>query len=247
MNEKAKGDNNGVITLKIHSQGSTATQLTVEVYVRRVNPQEQSGEVRKGNLKIDYQLMTGDGKSVNGEWGVGAEYQFKARINGTNLFFNDTAGFMNTETEEQYKQYNPFAVEFSWVLKIAGEEQAETKGGAVVTYYEHGAEGASVGAIAESTTGSQSNQYFAINSFALNRESPAVNIITRKAFPNDWELVVTARALHPNEDGTKGRNKYNYIYTEAPDKYIEGSYTLKKKDSIKVAKESIIVEKEAKK
>lgn len=242
LNEKAKGDNNGVITLKIHSQGSTATQLTVEVYVRRVNPQEQSGEVRKGNLKIDYQLMTGDGKSVNGEWGVGAEYQFKARINGTNLFFNDTAGFMNTETEEQYKQYNPFAVEFSWVLKIAGEEQAETKGGAVVTYYEHGAEGASVGAIAESTTGSQSNQYFAINSFALNRESPAVNIITRKAFPNDWELVVTARALHPNEDGTKGRNKYNYIYTEAPDKYIEGSYTLKKKDSIKVAKESIIVE-----
>lgn len=243
LTEKAKGDSSGIITLKVHSQGSTATQLPVDIYVRRVNPVNNQSGIRKGTLKLDYQLMTGEGKSVNGEWGTGAEYQFKTRINGTNLYFNNTGGFINVETEEQYKQYNPFAVQFSWVLL---EEKTEngikvkkpiegTAGSAVVTEYKFGAKDISVGVEPESTTGSQQNEYFAINSFALNRESPAVNIITRKAFASNWELEVTARALHPNEDGTKGRNKYNYIYTEASDKFIEGSYTLKRKTMIVVA------------
>lgn len=243
LTEKAKGDSSGIITLKVHSQGSTATQLPVDIYVRRVNPVNNQSGIRKGTLKLDYQLMTGEGKSVNGEWGTGAEYQFKTRINGTNLYFNNTGGFINVETEEQYKQYNPFAVQFSWVLL---EEKTEngikvkkpiegTAGSALVTEYKFGAKDISVGVEPESTTGSQQNEYFAINSFALNRESPAVNIITRKAFASNWELEVTARALHPNADGTKGRNKYNYIYTEAPDKFIEGSYTLKRKTMVVVA------------
>ena len=49
---EAKGDSKGVITLDIHSQGSTATQLTVEIYVRRVTPVELTGDVNKETSKL---------------------------------------------------------------------------------------------------------------------------------------------------------------------------------------------------
>lgn len=251
LNDKAKGDSSGIINLKIHSQGSTVTQLPVDIYVRRVNAVSPQSGVREGTLKLDYQLMTGPGKSENGEWGAGAEYQFKTRINGTNLFFNNTGGFLNAETEEQYKQYNPFAVQFSWELReeklVNGQKVTKpiegTAGSAVVTEYKTEAKDSSVGVEAVSKTGSQENQYFAINSFALNKESPAVNIITRQPLKKNWELVVTARALHPREDVNKARNKYNFVYYKGePDStgtikypYIEGSYTLKRKTMIVVA------------
>ncbi|MDE6911537.1 MAG: prepilin-type N-terminal cleavage/methylation domain-containing protein [Lachnospiraceae bacterium] len=251
LTDKAKGDSNGIITLKVHSQGSTATQLPVDIYVRRVNPASKQSGIRSGTLKLDYQLMegtNGDGtkKSPNGEWGVSAEYQFKTRIQGTNLnVFHANAGFLNIKNDEKYdntNNFNPYAVKFSWVLKINGKEVSTTKGSAVVSMYADGKEITSADAVAETAEGLE-NDYFRVTSFGLNKESPALNMITKKEFGSGWELVVTARALHPREDEAKARNKYNYIYyTGEPDStgvikepYIEGSYTLKRKTMIVVA------------
>ncbi len=97
-----------MITLDIHSQGSTATQLTVEIYVRRVTPVELTGDVNKGNLKID----CGYSNTPNGKFGKGAELQLKTRIKGTKLNFADSADCINAETQAQYDEYTPYAVMF---------------------------------------------------------------------------------------------------------------------------------------
>lgn len=230
---EAKGDSKGVITLDIHSQGSTATQLTVEIYVRRVTPVELTGDVNKGNLKID----CGYSNTPNGKFGKGAELQLKTRIKGTKLNFADSADCINAETQAQYDEYTPYAVMFEWEMKRAGQTVSGTRGQELVTK-----DLGQTDALGNSWKSKYNNDYFYIHSFVVNGQSPAVNIILNKAWGNDCEFVLTARALHPNMDGLTGRNKFGYIYTENDTTFIQGSYTLKKQDAIKVAKDTIIVE-----
>lgn len=230
---EAKGDSKGVITLDIHSQGSTATQLTVEIYVRRVTPVELTGDVNKGNLKID----CGYSNTPNGKFGKGAELQLKTRIKGTKLNFADSADCINAETQAQYDEYTPYAVMFEWEMRRAGQTIPETTGQELVTK-DQGQTDAS----GDPWKSKYNNDYFYIHSFVVNGQSPAVNIILNKAWGNDCEFVLTAKALHPNMDGVTGRNKFGYIYTENDTTFIQGTYTLKKQDAIKVAKDTIIVE-----
>ncbi len=233
LTREAKGDSKGVITLDIHSQGSTATQLTVEIYVRRVTPVELTGDVNKGNLKID----CGYSNTPNGKFGKGAELQLKTRIKGTKLNFADSADCINAETQAQYDEYTPYAVMFEWEMKRAGQTVSRTTGQELVTK-----DLGQTDASGNSWKSKYNNDYFYIHSFVVNGQSPAVNIILNKAWGNDCEFVLTAKALHPNMDGLTGRNKFGYIYTENDTTFIQGSYTLKKQDAIKVAKDTIIVE-----
>ena len=230
---EAKGDSKGVITLDIHSQGSTATQLTVEIYVRRVTPVELTGDVNKGNLKID----CGYSNTPNGKFGKGAELQLKTRIKGTKLNFADSADCINAETQAQYDEYTPYAVMFEWEMRRAGQTVSGTTGQELVTK-----DLGQTDASGFAWKSKYNNDYFYIHSFVVNGQSPAVNIILNKAWGNDCEFVLTARALHPNMDGLTGRNKFGYIYTENDTTFIQGTYTLKKQDAIKVAKDTIIVE-----
>lgn len=230
---EAKGDSKGVITLDIHSQGSTATQLTVEIYVRRVTPVELTGDVNKGNLKID----CGYSNTPNGKFGKGAELQLKTRIKGTKLNFADSADCINAETQAQYDEYTPYAVMFEWEMRRAGQTIPETTGQELVTK-----DLGQTDASGDPWKSKYNNDYFYIHSFVVNGQSPAVNIILNKAWGNDCEFVLTAKALHPNMDGVTGRNKFGYIYTENDTTFIQGTYTLKKQDAIKVAKDTIIVE-----
>lgn len=230
---EAKGDSKGVITLDIHSQGSTATQLTVEIYVRRVTPVELTGDVNKGNLKID----CGYSNTPNGKFGKGAELQLKTRIKGTKLNFADSADCINAETQAQYDEYTPYAVMFEWEMRRAGQTVSGTTGQELVTK-----DLGQTDASGFAWKSKYNNDYFYIHSFVVNGQSPAVNIILNKAWGNDCEFVLTAKALHPNMDGVTGRNKFGYIYTENDTTFIQGSYTLKKQDAIKVAKDTIIVE-----
>lgn len=233
LTREAKGDSKGVITLDIHSQGSTATQLTVEIYVRRVTPVELTGDVNKGNLKID----CGYSNTPNGKFGKGAELQLKTRIKGTKLNFADSADCINAETQAQYDEYTPYAVMFEWEMRRAGQTIPETTGQELVTK-----DLGQTDASGDPWKSKYNNDYFYIHSFVVNGQSPAVNIILNKAWGNDCEFVLTAKALHPNMDGVTGRNKFGYIYTENDTTFIQGTYTLKKQDAIKVAKDTIIVE-----
>lgn len=215
-----KGDSNGDITLDIHSAGSTDTVLQVVIHIRRVNTD--------GSFKIDYQFIEGNGRSPNGEWGKSADYQFKSRVKGTNLEYIENSGYLNAETQAQYEQYSPYAVEFSWMLRKAGTKTAiaGTEGSELVTFYDFNATQTELKKDASGKKYSDKfkNSYFHIVSFALNKHSPAINVHMEKAFEADWELVITAKAIHPNMDGTQGRNKPGSVYTENAATYVEYTY-----------------------
>ena len=204
LGKDEKGDTNGQIKIELRAKDDTdiSNVRTIYISVRRLN-----------ELKLELKQLTGKGHPVKEPLLRGADYQFATRMKGTN---------MKKTAEEQEADYlpNPYAVEFSWEFWLNGVKITGLPGieGTVIwdkyEYYEKTGKYTLVYSHAATNPG---NQYFRLVDLGTNKEQPCINFILKQDFPDNAELIVTAKALHP-----AGKDSSGVVRNQTGEAYIEG-------------------------
>lgn len=204
LGKDEKGDTNGQIKIELRAKNDTdiSNVRTIYISVRRLN-----------EMTMELKQLTGEGHPVKEPLLSGADYQFATRMKGTN---------MKKTAEEEEADYlpNPYAVEFSWEFRLNGVKITGLPGieGTVIwdkyEYYEKTGKYTLVYSHVATNPG---NQYFRLVDLGTNKEQPCINFMLKQDFPDNAQLIVTAKALHP-----AGKDSSGVVRNQTGEAYIEG-------------------------
>lgn len=204
LGKDEKGDTNGQIKIELRAKNDTdiSNVRTIYISVRRLN-----------EMTLELKQLTSEGHPVKDPLLRGADYQFATRMTGTN---------MKKTAEEQESDYlpNPYAVEFSWEFWLNGVKITGLPGisGTVIwdkyEYYEKTGKYTLEYSHAATNPG---NQYFRLVDLGTNSEQPCINFALKQDFPDNAQLIVTAKALHP-----AGKDSSGVVRNQTGEAYIEG-------------------------
>ncbi len=217
---QASGEIEGNILVNIRPKGSTeASDVAARVWVgvRRVTgitltcKQLKSGTTGSGDEKHP---------RVQEPYADGAQYQFRAKVEGTHLNPTELLGDTSvTDVTEATKNINPYAIRFYWQLYIKGKpvsgysddllwdngyntggDYTDDKNGKHIEYNESGKG-------KEKLEKNEKPGYFFVDNLGVMGQDPLINITLKKEFPMYGELRVAAQAEH-----AYGGNKNKVTY-----------------------------------